>query len=666
MRPSFLFPSAEHNHRSFRILTVRSQMITNGLFCAILKFEVIMMKQVKIAKYTKEKNKAAWDKYNAESAARKYGLWENLRYIFSEAWSVDKITVLMIFSGFLFDKGWELAAMFTDKYVVELVLGEGNRYTLAAIVIGLLAGERILAGLSDISSLYNEWVGSFRFRRHMQNILVKKNVYTDYENNEKTSVNDALNKAHFASENVAYDTLYNIRKLLGNILAFTALGGILSILSPLMILIVAVPSIISYKINRRKMMWIWNMADNWQNYDRQLEYINSAASDITYAKDMRIFNLPIFLRQAFARSFAGRLDWYEQQDEWSFRHDVIEQIVLWTGYLCSYGYIVYKVFMGNIGAGDFVLYFNAISLLSNTVYNLADSYSGFKWSSDNISYAREYHDLPDKTNRGKGEPLPRDDYEIEFRNVSYTYYGADQPTIKNLSFTLHNGERLALVGLNGAGKTTLIKLMCGLYDPTEGEILLNKKPVNSYNRDEYFTLFSTVFQDINELPVSIAENISGESYERTDKEKLVLCMKQSGLYDKVMSLPEKEKTHLVRSLYDDAIELSGGQKQKMALAKALYKNAPILLLDEPTAALDPIAEQEMYLNYANFSKGKASVFISHRLASTRFCDRIILLENGKIAETGTHSRLMESGGKYAELFHLQSSYYNDKAVSDHA
>ncbi|MDE6688153.1 MAG: ABC transporter ATP-binding protein/permease, partial [Lachnospiraceae bacterium] len=412
-----------------------------------------MVKRVKIAKYTKEKNKAAWAKFNAERAARKYGLWENLRYTFSQAWAVDKNMVLMIFTGFLFDKGWEIAAMFTDKYVVELVLGERSRYTLMAIVISLLIGGRILAQLSNITFTYNWWVGSFRFRRHMQSILVKKNVYTDYENNEKTSVNDALNKAHYASENVAYDTLYNVRELLGNIFAFVTLGSILSFLSPVMVLFVAVPSFISYKINRRKMMWIWNMADNWQNYDRQLEYIHSASSDISYAKDMRIFNLPRFFKQVLDRSFASRLDWYEQQDEWSFRHDVAEQIVLWTGYLCSYGYVVYKVFTGNISAGNCVLYFNAISLLSNTVYKLVGSYGGFQWQSDNISYAREYCDLPDKTNRGKGEPLPKKDYEIKFRNVSYTYYKADEPTIKNLSFTLHKGERLALVGLNGAGKT---------------------------------------------------------------------------------------------------------------------------------------------------------------------------------------------------------------------
>ncbi|MDE6724205.1 MAG: ABC transporter ATP-binding protein/permease, partial [Ruminiclostridium sp.] len=460
------------------------------------------MKRVKIAKYTKEKNKAAWAKFNAERAERKYGLRENIRYIFSQCWKADKKLIVMIFICFLFEKGFELTAMFTDKYVVELVLGEQSRLTLALVVIGLLVGGRILTWLRIVASTYNQWVGSLSFRRFMQGILVKKNVYTDYENNEKTTVNDALNKANYASENIAYDILYNVKNLLGNVFAFFALGGILSFLSPLMILLVAVPSYISYKLNRHKMMWIWNMADNWQNYDRQTAYIYAAAGDISYAKDMRIFNLPRFLGQALDRSMSNRLHWYAQQDEWSFRHDVLQQIVLWTGYFCSYGYVVYKVFTGNIGAGDCVLYFNAISLLSTTVYSLAESYNGFKWQSDNISYAREYGDIPDKTNRGKGEPLPKSDYEIEFRNVSYTYYKAEEPTIKNLSFTLHKGERLALVGLNGAGKTTLIKLMCGLYDPTEGEILLNGKPVNAYNRDEYFTMFSAVFQVINELPVS--------------------------------------------------------------------------------------------------------------------------------------------------------------------
>lgn len=317
-----------------------------------------------------------------------------------------------------------------------------------------------------------------------------------------------------------------------------------------------------------------------------------------------------------------------------------------------------------IGAGDFVLYFNAIFKLKEATSEWCNNMSGYQWISGNINNYREYLEMEDSTNRGKGEPVPEGECEIEFRNVTYIYGGAEKPTLNNLSFTLHKGEKLALVGLNGAGKTTIVKLMCGLYDPTEGEILLNGKPVNSYNRDEYFTLFGAVFQDIALLAVTIAENIAGADADNFDRERVYDCLKKAGLYDKVMSLPEKENTRLVKSVFENATELSGGQTQKLALARALYKDAPILLLDEPTAALDPIAEQEMYLKYADFTKGKSSVFISHRLASTRFCDRIIMIENGTLTETGTHAQLMVQCGKYAELFELQSSYYNDKGGAD--
>ncbi len=289
--------------------------------------------------------------------------------------------------------------------------------------------------------------------------------------------------------------------------------------------------------------------------------------------------------------------------------------------------------------------------------------SGYQWISGNINNYREYIETEDSTNRGEGALLPDGECEIEFRNVTYTYGGAEKPTINQLSFILHKGEKLALVGLNGAGKTTIVKLMCGLYDPTEGEILLNGVNVKEYNREEYFKLFSAVFQDISLLAVSVAENISGQSSELIDGERLTDCMKKSGIYEKVMTLPQQENTPLVRSVYQNSVDLSGGEKQKLALTKALYKGAPILLLDEPTAALDPIAEQQMYMNYLEFSKARSSLFISHRLASTRFCDRIIMIENGSIIECGTHAELMKQKGKYAELFELQSSYYNDKEAS---
>ena len=615
------------------------------------------MKRVTITKYTKEKHKAAVEKNKAERKKRRYGLWDNLKYIISKGWQTDKLIIIMMLLEFVFLKGSEFAGMFAQKYIVNFALGENDRRTALVTAVILLTAATTLLGLYCIVYRYTGWSGAFRFVRRLEGELSQKHMNTDYANIEMTDNNDLLNKASTAAENIVFQMLSHIRKILGNLAALIALGGILAYLDPVLLVLVAVPCYTHYKLERHKMLWIWNMVDNWQKYDREIGYIDRCMSDLQHAKDVRIFRMPKFFKQLMARSLGHRLDWYEQQDEWTFRMETAAQAVNWGGYFLCYAYILYKVFGGGISAGDLILYFNAMLMLTRTMYDMFESYNGIIWQSENVSYFREYGDIADNTNRSKGVPLPTDDYEIELRNVSYTYYKADEPTIKNLSLTLRKGERLALVGLNGAGKTTLIKLMCGLYDPTEGEILLNGKPVNAYNRDEYFTLFSAVFQDTMELPASIAENISGVSYEQTDKEKLALCMKQAGLYEKIETLPNKERTHLDRSLYEDAIELSGGQKQKMSLAKALYKNAPILLLDEPTAALDPIAEQEMYLQYADFSKAKASVFISHRLASTRFCDRIILLDSGEIAECGTHDELISKGGKYAELFELQSSYY---------
>ncbi len=492
------------------------------------------------------------------------------------------------------------------------------------------------------------------------------------ENTEKTNLNDMFHKAVQGAENIATAALSTMCATILAAAEVLAYGGILSMLDPALIVIIGVPAVAAYYINRHKMMWIWNMADNWQKYDRQLEYITYIGTDSNFsaAKDVRIFGMQRWLESVFKRVFDLRLNWYEQQDKWEFYHRLAEISVGAIGNVAAQIYIVYLVMKGSIGAGDFVLYFNSIFMLSQAVRSWCDKFSAYNWLSQNIFYARDYLDIKDNTNRGEGAPVPEDcnnmQCEIEFRNVSYTYFGAETPTVKNISFKLHKGEKLAMVGLNGAGKTTLIKLMCGLYRPTEGEVLLNGVPVNDYNRDEYFRLFSTVFQDIDVLPVTIAENISGKTAEETDFPRLYDCMKKSGIYDKVMSLPQKENTHLVKTVYDDATDFSGGQMQKLALAKALYKNAPVLLLDEPTAALDPIAEQEMYLNYADFSKGKSSVFISHRLASTRFCDRIILIADGAIAEEGTHSELMKAGGTYAELFNMQSSYYNETEADKNA
>lgn len=597
-----------------------------------------------------------------EQNKRKYKLHENLRYIFSEIWKSQPLMLILLLVGLIAIVAESLLTTFTGKYIVELALGTSSRVHLAVICLLLIVGERITKYIWNETQDYCGYYGNYKFACHTTRKIIRKNMSTDYENNESCKNSNAIQKAWVGSDYISYQTLNTMQYFLSAVLRVAAYGGILSMLNPVMLLIVGAPAIASYYIERHKMMWVWNMTDKWQKYVRELNYIHDAGGDFSYAKDVRVYGMDKWFSKLFARAFNNRLNWYEQQDEWSFRHDLIRVLMVYLSNFAAYACVIYMVVKGDIGAGDFVLYFNSIADFSWAVREVFDKASGFNWLSENISFSREYLDMEDKSNRGKGEKLPTGECEIEFRNVSYKYSGAEKPTIDKISFKLNKGERLALVGLNGAGKTTLIKLMCGLYDPTDGELLLNGKPVNSYNRIEYFSLFGAVFQDISVLPVTVAENIAGTRADDVDKGKLYDCMKKAGIYDKVMSLPEKENTKLVKSVFENATELSGGQTQKLALARALYKDASILLLDEPTVALDPIAEQKMYQNYAEFSKGKSSVFISHRLASTRFCDRIIMIENGGIAECGTHEELMSKSGKYAELFNIQSSYYNDGEV----
>jgi ABC-type multidrug transport system fused ATPase/permease subunit len=319
-----------------------------------------------------------------------------------------------------------------------------------------------------------------------------------------------------------------------------------------------------------------------------------------------------------------------------------------------------------ITLGDFTFYFGAIGGFSRWVGDIVNSFNSIISQSLAVGYVREYMDIKDVYNHGKGCDLPEQSdlpLEIEFRNVSYKYPKAEDYTIKNVSLKIAKGEKLAVVGENGAGKTTLVKLLCGYYYPTEGEIFVNGKSLPEYNLEEYYTMFAAVFQDIGLLPISIEEFVASRNADsgEIDGAKVGKVLEQSELSDKIASLSNGVKTLLMKSVFDDAIDLSGGEKQKLMLARALYKNAPCIVLDEPTAALDPIAESNLYVKYNELTKDKTLFYISHRLASTRFCDRIIYIENGGIAEQGTHDELIKADGKYAHMFGLQSHYYRETA-----
>ena len=251
------------------------------------------------------------------------------------------------------------------------------------------------------------------------------------------------------------------------------------------------------------------------------------------------------------------------------------------------------------------------------------------------------------------------EYILEMNHITKAFSGVK--ALDDVNLKVKKGEIHALCGENGAGKTTLIKLLCGLYSVTGGELLLNGVDTSTISKSSYFDLFAPIFQDYYFLPMTIQQNMTASiDY---DKDKLDAAFEQAGILEKISSLPDKEQTLMDKEVYKNAVDFSGGEKQKLLLAKAIYKNAPVLILDEPTAALDPIAENELYLKYNELTQGKLSFFISHRLSSTRFCDRILFVSNGEIIEEGTHDELMALKGAYYKMYQLQSYYYKEQEVA---
>lgn len=320
------------------------------------------------------------------------------------------------------------------------------------------------------------------------------------------------------------------------------------------------------------------------------------------------------------------------------------------------------VIKGNMTASMFVLYFSTIGGVTSWITGILSSFSTLHRQSIELCSVRECLDYKEKFNLDSGEKIaidPNGKYEIKLENVSFSYPNSTIKTLDNINLTIHPYKKLAIVGLNGAGKSTLVKLICGLYELTEGRILVNGTDVKKINRTNYYELFSTIFQDYLILPGSIALNVS-QDIKNPSLERVNDCLEKVGLKEKIDSLEKGINTNLDREVFEDAVMLSGGQTQRLMLARALYKDAPIVVLDEPTAALDPIAEANLYQKYNEITLNKASLYISHRLASTRFCDRIILLDNNKIIEEGTHEELLKLNKKYAELYNIQSKYYKEE------
>ena len=597
----------------------------------------------------------------------KYNLWQNSWYMVKLAWRYSKSVLAICII---------LAAATTGETVVQLLIAPGilQKLELRASLPQLLGAIAIFTGALILFAAAKEYFdlnklfGRVTVRIKLIEAIAEKMAQTSYENLLDTAFLQRKERASSAcddNQSPAESIWLTWTNILANLLGFAVYLALLSSLSPLLILVVIATTAAGYFVSRKVNQFGYLHREEEAAYTAEMRYVKRTVTSRAFAKDIRIFGLKPWLMEVWQKSFQLYESFLRRREKHYFLTNLADFLLSLLRNGISYAYLLHLTLTEGLSASTFLLYFTAASGFTQWITGILEQFTTLSKASLEISVVREFLEWPEGFQLTGGDPIPdavNGTYELQLEHVTYRYPGAAEDTIHDLSLTLHRGEKVALVGLNGAGKTTLVKLLCGFLDPTQGTVRLNGVDIRKLNRRAYYKLFSAVFQEFSLLEATVAENVA-QQVAGIDEEKVWQCLENAGLSDAVRALPQGLKTHLGRSIYDDGTELSGGQTQRLMLSRALYRDGAMLVLDEPTAALDPITESEIYLKYSEMTQGKTSLFISHRLASTRFCDRIILLENGSIAEEGSHEALLQAGGSYAKLFSVQRRYYEEGGES---
>ncbi len=549
------------------------------------------------------------------------------------------------------------------KAVIGVLTGGGSFATLLYTVLACTVG---IALLRTGQKFLEKYIYQHKFHMNSWHLrhVAQKGLTTDYCNQENGLFRQLRGEAfvcingHTSPLTRIYDVLIS---LCTSVLGITVFWAMLSRLHPGLIAFLIGTTVAGFYLNRRIVRWMDAHNPRRIAYQQRLGYISDVSGDLRSAKDIRLYRIIAWFNDVYRQDMQGLAQWYKQLGKKVFGVSAANSLLALLREGAAYGYLLWLVWRGSLSVADFVLYIGVVTGFSLWLEDLFAQLSSLHQINLNINYFRSYLEYPETYRREEGLPAPADGLpkEIRLKNVSYRYEGAEADVLHGLDLTIRPGEHIAVVGLNGAGKTTLVKLICGLVDPTAGQVLYDGVDIREYDRRAYYKLFSAVFQQFSLLPVTIGEIVSEKPEGQSDREKIRQCLTEAGLLERVERLPKGLMTQFGKTIYDDGAEFSGGEVQKLLLARALYKDVPMLVLDEPTAALDPIAESRLYENYHQISGGKTTLFISHRLASTRFCDRILFLEAGAIREEGTHQQLWALGGKYHQLFEIQAKYYRE-------
>lgn len=599
----------------------------------------------------------------------KYGILSCVWFMIKCAWTNGEKKVVIL--GLLFSivvTGQSVAGLYISPSIIAVLERNG---TVSELLITIIGFTLILVFLAmarqyiDSNILY----GRITTRSEIINLINTKCAETSYPNlgNEKfqTILNKALPTTY--SNSSACEAIWKtICSFLSNLLGLIIYAAILSTANVWILLLVTVTALVGYFVTNKLNSYGYNHREEEAKIDETLSYVRKTASETSFAKDVRIFGIKSWFTELYDKQCLLLEAFHRKCENVYIWGRVADLVLSFLRNAVAYAYFIALVLDGSIDVSMFILYFSTVGGFTDWVTEVLGDLTTMHRQCLELSNVIEILNYPEqfKFEDGSDVPVPADGkYEIVLDHVWFKYPSSDSYTLEDINLTLHAGEKLAVVGLNGAGKTTLVKLITGMEDPTEGRVLLNGVDIREFNRREYYKVFSAVFQNCVLWAGSVAENVAQTDHD-IDYDKVNSCIEKAGLTEMVKGFKDGLEEKLNREVYEDAVNLSGGQTQKLMLARALYKDAPVIVLDEPTAALDPIAEADLYNKYNDMTVGRSSVYISHRLASTRFCDRIILIGDHKILEEGTHEQLLKQGGKYAELFEVQSKYYREGDINE--
>lgn len=590
---------------------------------------------------------------------RKNLVRKTLKYFFPVAWKFDKTYFILSAINVVIGAAVPFPEIIFMPLLLDSLISPERDVRQIIIYAALMIGLRVVISLINTSLAVHLEKYQDKFYNFVAEEISQRCMEMDFALTENK---EALDQIHRGREGLDYSNgVHGISiaffNILTNALKILGVVTVLAVSAPWMLLIIAVLLALSTVVNSRKNKIEIKFFTDLSKIERVWSYILWEVESYRFGKDVRIYGAAKTLikksDEQTKRIIKFDVDWENKL----YPLSVLDAIVTAIRDFGTYLYLGALAIFGRITIGTFSQLVTAGGTLNASVQG---AIFGFQDIVKRCNYAyevvklMEYPPMLQKGDR-RVEDL-KTPHMIEFRNVSFSYPNTGVQVLKNVSITIKAGERLSVVGLNGAGKTTFIKLLCRLYDTDEGEILIDGVNIREYDYDEYMKLFSVVFQDFRLLSFTAKDNIllgAEESDEAVDA-----MFEKVGLLDKINSLPKGRDTMMFREFDRDGVQLSGGEQQKLAIARALYKDAPVVILDEPTAALDPVAEYEIYCKFNDLVGGKTAVYISHRLSSCKFCDRIAVFSEGTIKELGTHDELVNrEGGIYSEMFHAQAQYY---------